>query len=231
VLSVTCSEDNPLARISQKILAFPKAKEEGPIVTKCFTSFLVALTMLVAWYSGSESLVEDLRKAADLFDIKKHQNELQRLASQKFTIYSSLGTGFYLGLAGETDLKIREMGLSPCGYYNTMEFRHGAFCTVNNTYFFICFLSEALKKAEIEAIREFTSLKSQRLLICEEADDRTKMSVEYLIELKSGLSEYARLPLMVPIAQLFAFYQSISKGMNPDKPKYLNPVVILKDRV
>jgi glucosamine 6-phosphate synthetase-like amidotransferase/phosphosugar isomerase protein len=72
------------------------------------------------------------------------------------------------------------------------------------------------------------ALKAPRMVICEEADSRLGLS-DYVFQLKSGLSEYSRDMLMIPIVQLLAFYLCIAKGYNPDKPKHIVDVVKWKE--
>jgi fructoselysine-6-P-deglycase FrlB-like protein len=47
------------------------------------------------------------------------------------------------------------------------------------------------------------------------------------IELNSGIAEYARNVLYLPVLQLFAYYRAVANGKNPDKPRHLSSVVEL----
>jgi len=62
------------------------------------------------------------------------------------------------------------------------------------------------------------------------ADQRRKEelgSADYVIQMRSGLSEQARGPLFMPILQLLAYYRAIAKGLDPDRLANLEAVVTL----
>jgi glucosamine--fructose-6-phosphate aminotransferase (isomerizing) len=47
------------------------------------------------------------------------------------------------------------------------------------------------------------------------------------VEFKSGIPECVRGVLYLPVLQLMAFYRSLAKGLNPDRPTNLTAVVKL----
>lgn len=47
------------------------------------------------------------------------------------------------------------------------------------------------------------------------------------IQFESGIPESVRGVLYLPVLQLMAFYRSLAKGLNPDKPNHLTAVVKL----
>ena len=50
---------------------------------------------------------------------------------------------------------------------------------------------------------------------------------DFVIELQSGLPDLSRSILQLPPLQLFAFFRSMEKGLNPDQPNNLEAVVRL----
>jgi glucosamine--fructose-6-phosphate aminotransferase (isomerizing) len=48
-----------------------------------------------------------------------------------------------------------------------------------------------------------------------------------VVEIQSGLNSLERGPLLLPVLQLLAYYRSMEKGLNPDRPKNLDAVVVL----
>ena len=47
-------------------------------------------------------------------------------------------------------------------------------------------------------------------------------AANYVLELASGLSEWARAPLCLPAVQYMAYYRALSRGLNPDEPRNLS---------
>ena len=50
---------------------------------------------------------------------------------------------------------------------------------------------------------------------------------DYQARLPSGYSDMERSPLYLPVLHLLSYYQTLQKGLNPDKPNNLNAVVSL----
>jgi fructoselysine-6-P-deglycase FrlB-like protein len=79
-------------------------------------------------------------------------------------------------------------------------------------------VSESGYDFEIEVLKEVRGLGGRTLTIGETETD---------IELDSGIAEYARNVLYLPVLQLFAYYRALAKGKNPDKPRHLSSFVKL----
>ena len=62
------------------------------------------------------------------------------------------------------------------------------------------------------------------LAIDDSGDD---IHADYVVEIQSGLNSLLREPLLLPILQLLSYYRSMIKGLNPDRPKNLDAVVVL----
>jgi glucosamine 6-phosphate synthetase-like amidotransferase/phosphosugar isomerase protein len=62
------------------------------------------------------------------------------------------------------------------------------------------------------------------LAIDDSSDD---IPTDYVVAIHSGLYSLERGPLLIPVLQLLAYYRSMKKGLNPDRPKNLDAVVVL----
>ena len=62
------------------------------------------------------------------------------------------------------------------------------------------------------------------LAIDDSGDD---IPADYVVEIQSGLNSFERGPLLLPVLQLLAYYRSMKKDLNPDRPKNLDAVVVL----
>jgi hypothetical protein len=51
---------------------------------------------------------------------------------------------------------------------------------------------------------------------------------DYVIELRSGLSDWERGLLYVPVLQRIAYHRAVAKGLDPDHPTHLTAVVELE---
>jgi glutamine---fructose-6-phosphate transaminase (isomerizing) len=220
-------ESELIGKADQSII-LEKAKEEGVFATKSFTTFIFAVKLLTGILLQNMSLLQELTKVPTLVDIKQRQIEMQKIGSGKILHVICGGSGAMYGIAAEGALLIKKMCTIPAEAYNSLELRHGNAAAGNNLSFVIIFASDHLKKAEGVIVSELAALKSPRMVICEEADPKLSLC-DFVINLKSGLSEYSRDMLMMPVVQLMAFYMCIARGYNPDRPKHVVPVVKYKD--
>jgi glutamine---fructose-6-phosphate transaminase (isomerizing) len=220
ILALCPFGDSEIIAKADQALVLEKAKEEGIVATKSFTSFLFSVKLLTGILLQNMNFLQELTRVPSLFDVKKYQSEMQKISSSKFQSVICGGSGAFFGLALEGSKLVKTMCTTAAEAYHTLELRHGNAAAANNLTLIIIFASDHLKKGEGTVVSELAALKSPRMVICEEADSKLGLS-DYVFPLKSGLSEFSRDILMMPIVQLFAFYLCIAKGYNPDKPKHV----------
>jgi glucosamine--fructose-6-phosphate aminotransferase (isomerizing) len=121
---------------------------------------------------------------------------------------------------------MKEMSLSYSEAFHTLDFRHGPMSMVNENSIVVGLLSETALKYEVEVMKDMRHLGARVLSISEKPHPGLK-SIGDVILLDSGLPNWARALTYLPILQLFGYYRSMSKGLNPDKPNNLNAVVHL----
>ena len=231
VLTLTCSAECELNGAGQLAITLPGLSEEGPIATRSYTGMLLALQVLASWLSSSEALYSELQKLPSVIDIKKHQAEVQKAVALKPTHITFLGSGASYGLACAASLLTRTMAGLSSDYHPLLEFRHGSHSAVAPSTLVVAFLSDRLRKAEEDMLREIAVMRGPRMIVCGEADTKTKMGSEFVFELGTELSELARLTLAFPIIELLVFYLAISRSQNPDKPKHFQRDIRLKERI
>jgi glucosamine--fructose-6-phosphate aminotransferase (isomerizing) len=129
-----------------------------------------------------------------------------------------LGSGSRYGLACETNLKMKEMTLTHSEPFHFLEFRHGPMSMVTDTTQLLGLLSESNRSQEAAVLEEMRNFGGNILSMGESNTD---------VMFKCGLSEDIRDVLYLPVLQLMAYYRSVAKGLNPDRPRNLSAVVQL----
>jgi glucosamine--fructose-6-phosphate aminotransferase (isomerizing) len=136
-----------------------------------------------------------------------------------------LGSGPRYGLACEAMLKLKEMSLTTSEAYHSLEFRHGPKSMVDEGTLVVGLLSDEAREAETAVLNEMKELGATILILAESGEGLSW--ADYVVSFESDLPELARLPLFLPVLQLFAFYRSVRKGLDPDAPRHLDAVVEL----
>lgn len=220
VLFIGCEEGKLGAVADHKLLA-PNTLEETPVRTRSVSCLLLYTMILTVWISGKDVFLNELIKCGEALDFTAIQDQLRSVAGVKPLPHhiAYLGSGPYLGVALHGALKMKEMaGIGACNE-SSLEYRNGYHKALTNMTM-SCFLtSDTFRDAELAVAYGLATTRNQRIVVTENLDQKEAIRVEHSVELKSGLSEISRVLLMYPVMQLMAFYTSLAKGLNPDKPR------------
>ncbi|MCK4961423.1 MAG: SIS domain-containing protein, partial [Anaerolineales bacterium] len=138
-----------------------------------------------------------------------------------------LGSGPLYGVASEAMLKMKEISLSYSEAYHFLEFRHGPKSMVDDQSVVIGLLSEQAQDHELAVMREMQDLGARTIILAESPNNKIEQAGDSVVALASGLPSGWRAPLYLPFLQLLALQRALAKGLNPDQPANLDPVVIL----
>lgn len=213
-------------------------KEVGVASTKAFTSQVVCLSMAAIWFSTLQGINEKKRQRfiTDLhnlsYDIKlaldASKTTIMDIA-KKFgnkTNMFLLGKGSDEFIAKEGSLKIKEISYIHSEGYSASSLKHGPFALLDEKFPVIIFNLDHVHRSKIiNCYQEVASRGAPILIISNDISisQEVECDIMYVPENKS----YASLIGIVPI-QLLAYYLSINKGINPDKPKNLAKVVTVE---
>lgn len=230
VLAVTCYPESPLARQADFALVARDAKEQSIAQTRSFTSMLLLTQALTATLARDEGMLERLGRLPEaLDDLVARLGDLpQQLGADKsIERIFFLGGGPLYGLANEAMLKTKEISLSHAEAYHPLEFRHGPMSMVNERTLVVGFLSDTGLAEELRVLKEMGSLGARTLALAEDDSVLSGWRPDYVIKLRSGLDEWERGPLYLPVVQRTAYHRAMAKGLNPDRPNNLTAVVKL----
>jgi glucosamine--fructose-6-phosphate aminotransferase (isomerizing) len=146
-----------------------------------------------------------------------------------FSDYVFLGQGPYYGLACESALKVTEMSCSYAQSFHTLEFRHGPKSIVGAETLITFLISESSYDDEVSVLEEIKELGGTTLAIANRIDARARAAADFVVELGCSSSQYSCLASFVIPGQLLGLYTALHKGLDPDNPRNLSRVVVLKD--
>lgn len=229
-LALSCTPDSKLVKLCDQEFIVTEAAEKSVVMTKSFTSMLLIIQFLAALKSEDKKFHEQLEKLPEQGSqvIEKFEKVAKEIAENKeIDTFVFLGQGPYYGLACESMLKMKEMSLSVSEAFHSMEFRHGPISILNNESLVILLMSESSQEQEVKILKEVKELGAKTFIICERFTNSITNFADYVVELKSGLSDYSRLILYMPITQFLGYYRALHNGLNPDNPRHLTQVVVL----
>jgi glucosamine--fructose-6-phosphate aminotransferase (isomerizing) len=212
-------------------------KEVGVASTKAFTSQVVCLSMAAIWFSTLQGINEKKRQriVADLHNLSTDIKLALDACSSQIKDYSKklnynnmflLGKGSDEFIAKEGSLKIKEISYIHSEGYSASSLKHGPFALLDDNFPVIIFNLDQNHRAKIlNCYQEVASRGAPILIISNDMtlSREVECDVIYVPENKS----YSSLLGIIPI-QLLAYYLSINKEINPDKPKNLAKVVTVE---
>jgi len=235
VLAVTNTPDSSLMRLARFTLLTHAEEERAVTATKSYTAQLAALFLL------SLSLAEEARVRGDLEPLRESLFAAPRLMAEatrslEATVrraaeghadkssFFLLGSGPNYATALEGALKLKEACNVFAEGFATREFLHGPMQLADGRtpVFLISPPDEVDGSAGLLAsLRRFGS---PVILVTEEAGGGGGPP-RGAVCIPSGLSKvFSPLLYILPL-QLFAYYGSVARGLNPDRPEKLTKVV------
>ncbi len=229
-LGITCAPHSPLAKSCDATIALPDADERSMVMTRSFTSMLLALIALAAQIADRNAVTRAMESVAGGLGGTIHawNGHIEKFVlSRTFDDYIYLAQGPFFPIAREAALKVTEMSHSYAQAYHALEFRHGPKSIVAPETCIVFLLSETGMAAESEVLLEMKELGGTIVAVCNHATHPLRHASDLLLELNCPAPEVALLaPFVVP-AQLLGYHTGVNKGFNPDEPKNLTRVVIL----
>jgi len=221
LLTLSCYEEMPLAKLGALNLVFPSGQEQSVAQTRAFSTLYFGTVALACLWAGRVDLFDSLGRLPEAG--RQVLNNYASLAAElgqdpALERFYWLGSGPRHGLACELSLKMKEMSLTHSEPFHFMEFRHGPKSMVTSQALTIGLRSTRNGSYEAAVLEDVKALGGRVLDMAEDGAD---------VRFASNLDEAIRNILYLPVGQLIAFERSLSKGLNPDCPTNLDTVVIL----
>jgi len=238
VLAVTNTEGSTLARKAHYTLLTRAGKELAVTATKSYIAqlailFLFSLESAMKQKKGLEN--EDLaRLRQKLFEtprliegILTSSNDVMLRMAEKYrdkNFFFTLGSGPNYITALETALKLKEACNIFAEGFASREFLHGPIQLINEKTPVIFILSSDEiddLKSLLDSVRKF---KAPVISVSDNEEKLKEVSTETVGLPKNFPKVFSPILYIVPL-QLFAYYSSVIRGLNPDKPEKLSKVV------
>ena len=213
--------------------------EVGVASTKAFSSQVVCLSLLAIWFSQIAG-INASRRAKAICDLKNLSNDftnvlemldgpIRQLAETRFQETHNvflIGKGTDEIVAREGSLKVKEIAYIHAEGYSSSSLKHGPFALLDEQFPVIIFNMDRRHSAKtMNCVEEVLSRGSPVFLITNDRHATTDSRYTPIYVPNNGA--FSSLLGIVPV-QLLAYYLSVARGINPDKPKNLAKVVTVE---
>ena len=169
-------------------------------------------------------LTEQLQKAPALQQpLLENCDQIQYLASQfmNSTDLFFMGRGFDYSLSLEGSLKLKEISYVHSEAYAAGELKHGTISLITDgTPVIALATQDDVFEKTLSNVKEVKTRGARVILLCKEETVVPEGAADYVVRLPRLESVFMPLLMIVPL-QLFAYYMSVLRGCDVDKPRNL----------
>jgi glucosamine--fructose-6-phosphate aminotransferase (isomerizing) len=242
IVSITNVVGSSITRGSDNVIYTQAGPEIGVAATKTFIVQVAALALLsleLAKMRGTLDYSEIQSMKRSLLDtprqiesIIRSQEAIAIRATEKYHDKPSflfLGRGISTATAMEGALKLKELSYTHAEGYPAGESKHGPISLVEQGFpvVFIAPQDETYERL-IGNIMEMKAREASIISVCGQADEKIEKLSDDFFEIPGNIpAEFSPIPYVVPL-QLFAYYMSVKRGNDPDKPRNLAKSVTVK---
>ena len=227
ILAIVNVVGSSIAREADHVIYTAAGPEIAVASTKAYNTQLAALYLLAFQMAHTLGRIDDtgladyLQKLSGLPALLEstldHQDDIQRFAATHFNAHSIffIGRGLDYALSMEASLKLKEISYIHSEAYAGGELKHGTIALIEEGTLVVCPMTQPqLVEKMISNIREVKARGAVILGIL------TAEVCDQVIELPQID------PLLAPVVavtptQLFAYYMTVNKGFDVDKPRNL----------
>ena len=228
-VAVTSDMQSTMAQECEYSLDTSVPNEQSTIMTKTFTGSALCSILIGLEFAKLSGAVISPSLEVELGELPKHaedvvrtvEDQARRLAEKTNAVrFIYLGSGGNYATCLEGALKLRETSYSASEAYHAMEFRHGPFAELEKGIQVFGIVPKG-KTARQEAalLKEIASTGASVVPISNvpEVVDSYPDSIGMPDTIST---EFAPLLFMIPM-QMFAYYYTVRRGLNPDRPRNL----------
>ncbi|MCS7125422.1 MAG: glutamine--fructose-6-phosphate transaminase (isomerizing) [Aigarchaeota archaeon] len=234
IIGLTNVLGSTLTRIARAYILQNAGPEIGVAATKTFTSQLTVLALLALRLARKRGKIsqnemdefqDELRRLPNLVEnvIKLSEKPIAELSKEaaRFSSIFFLGRGISYATALEARLKVMELSYIPCIAYPAGESKHGPISVIEEGYpvFFIA-PNDNTRKHVIGNVMEMKARGAKIYCLGDEGDRELRELSDWYLGLPSVHELLSPIIYVIPF-QLLAYYMTIEKGLDPDKPRNL----------
>jgi len=230
-IAFTAYEGSSLDRASSFTLRLPECREKSTITTKSVTAMILAGAVMARTAAELDPVGDLERLPAACERVLAEYGGLAREigTAPHLDKIAYLGSGPLFGPAQEARLKVQEAALRQAEAFPVLDFRHGPMAQVDARTLVVAMISEAGARMEAKVLSEMRALGATTIAIAEQGDANLAQAAHHVVELRSGVDDYLRQALYLPIPHLIAYHKALAVGENPDSPRNLVYAVRLEE--
>lgn len=233
VLGIVNVVGSSIAREADSVMYTWAGPEIAVASTKAYSAQLIALYLLAMKFARVMGTIPEEEYQQLVFDLRRLPEQIELLLGNKTRIqrfanrYVAAKSVFFIGrgldytLSMEGSLKLKEITYMHSEAYAAGELKHGPISLIEDgTLVMASLTQEDLYKKTISNIREVKSRGAFVLALTTTGHDDIEDTADYVLYIPQTNRYFTNSLAIIPF-QMFAYYVSIGKGLDVDKPRNL----------
>ena len=234
VVSICNAAGSSVARESDGVIYTRAGPEIGVASTKAFTSQLVVLYLITAYFGKINGAISEEQISNRIRDLRKLPLQMQsvledskyamklakKFYKKKNALYLGRGINFPIALEGA--LKLKEVSYIHAEGYPAAEMKHGPIALIDKKMpvFFIATKDNRTYNKILSNIQEVRAREGMVIAVMTKGDDEIKKIVDYRFHIPQTSYILGPVLAVIPL-QLLACYIAVMRNLDPDKPRNL----------
>ena len=239
-LSILNVRGSSIARVSDYVIYTNAGPEIAVASTKAYTTQLTVLYLLIAKMAHLRGVYTEMQVKEYVKQLKGVPDKIKNMLEQKKEIHKvarkileakdlfMIGRGLDYSILVEGSLKLKEVSYIHSESYAAGELKHGPIALItNHTPVVALATQQKLLSKELSNIKEVSARGAEVVLFIKEALKEEVKEQYHMILLPDMEDRFMAFPAAVAL-QLLAYYVSLDKGFDVDKPRNLAKVVTVE---
>ncbi|MBN1616465.1 MAG: glutamine--fructose-6-phosphate transaminase (isomerizing) [Spirochaetales bacterium] len=233
IIAITNVVGSTLAREADLVMYTWAGPEIAVASTKAFTTQLMCIYLIALQFGSlrgvlSEKDLEEhigaLEKIADQAEkLLSNKEEIQRFASRNFNKTKAffMGRLFDYAISLESALKLKEISYTHSEAFAAGELKHGPIALVDEATLVVAICTQTALFDKMDSnIKEVKARGATALVITYDDETYFDKTADEVFRIPRTLDPLTPILSVIP-CQLFAYYCSVQRGLDPDKPRNL----------
>jgi glucosamine--fructose-6-phosphate aminotransferase (isomerizing) len=224
---ITNHPESPLGRKANFTIDIQAGPELAIAATKSYTAQLGAIAMLSAAWSNQADLWKEIRQLPELMHTVLNTESQIKEFSTRYRYMDQcvvLGRGYNYATAFEWSLKLKELTYVVAQPYSSADFLHGPIAMVSDGFPIFAVVTQGKVFEEIaQLLQRLIQNHGADLFIISDTQDILDIA-DCPIHIPKGIPEWLSPMVSIIPAQLFSYYLTIAKRIDPDAPRGLSKV-------
>jgi glucosamine--fructose-6-phosphate aminotransferase (isomerizing) len=233
IIAITNVVGSTLAREADLVMYTWAGPEIAVASTKAFTTQLMCLYLIALQFGSLRGTLsaEDLSKNIEALEnlslqaekILENKGDIQRFASRNFNKNKAffMGRLFDYAISLESALKLKEISYTHSEAFAAGELKHGPIALVDKDTLVVAICTQTALFDKMDSnIKEVKARGATVLVITYDDETYFDKIADEIFRIPRTIDAFTPILSVIP-SQLFAYYCSVQRGLDPDKPRNL----------